>query len=185
MLRPFTHQESCSGNDVPITPHPLLTPQKRASEPIGVDWPLYEGLTCLPPSLDPPNNTTCTLGGMPSYVVNVTNVAQIQLAVNFARSLNLRLSIKNTGHDFNAKSSGGGSLSVWMHHLNDVQYLGAEFTLGEYTGPALKLGAGVEVLQVYEFADSLGLEVVGGIARVRSTAVNSSIRYVELTRFLL
>ena len=103
---------------------------------------------------------------MPSYVVNVTNVSQVQLAVNFARSLNLRLSVKNKGHDFNAKSSGAGSLSVWTHHLNEIQYLGPQFTLGSYTGPALKTGAGVEVLQAYEYADSLDLEVVGGIARV-------------------
>ena len=93
-------------------------------------------------------------------------MAQVQLAVNFARSFNLRLSVKNKGHDFNAKSVGAGSVSVWTHHLNSIQYLGPQFTLGSYTGPALKLGAGVEVLQVYEYANNLGLEVVGGIARV-------------------
>lgn len=103
---------------------------------------------------------------MPSYVVNVTNVAQIQLALNFARNLNLRLSVKNKGHDFNGKSIGAGSLSVWTQYLNDIEYLGPEFTLGSYKGPALKIGAGVEVLQTYEYADNLGLEVVGGIARV-------------------
>lgn len=105
---------------------------------------------------------------MPSYIVNVTNVAQIQLAFNFARSFNLRLSVKNKGHDFNAKNVGAGSLSIWTHYLNEVQYLGSQFTLGSYKGPALKIGAGVEVLQVYEYADNLGLEVVGGIARVRT-----------------
>jgi FAD binding domain len=96
----------------------------------------------------------------------VTTVAQVQLAINFARSLNLRLSVKNKGHDFNAKNTGAGSLSVWTHHLNDIEYLGSEFVLGSYKGPALKVGAGVEVLQVYEYADNLNLEVVGGIARV-------------------
>lgn len=103
---------------------------------------------------------------MPSYIVNVTNVAQIQLAVNFARNSNLRLSIKNQGHDFNAKNVGAGSLSVWTKHLNDIEYLGPEFSLGSFSGPALKIGAGVQMLQVYEYADSIGLDVVGGIARV-------------------
>jgi FAD/FMN-containing dehydrogenase len=103
---------------------------------------------------------------MPSYIVNVTNVAQIQLAVNFARSLNLRLSVKNQGHDFNSKSVGAGSISVWTSHLNHIQYLGPEFSIGSFKGPALKIGAGVETLQVYEYADGLGLEVVGGVARV-------------------
>lgn len=96
----------------------------------------------------------------------MTSVAQVQLAINFARSLNLRLSVKNTGHDFNAKSVGAGSLSVWTHHLNSIQYLGPNFALGSHAGPALKIGAGVEVLQAYEYADNLGLEVVGGIGRV-------------------
>jgi hypothetical protein len=92
---------------------------------------------------------------MPLYVVNVTNVAQVQLAVNLARSLNLRLSVKNKGHDFNAKSVAAGSLSVWTHHLNEIQYLGPKFSLGLYTGPALKIGAGVEVLQAYEYANTI------------------------------
>ncbi|KAK8068369.1 FAD-linked oxidoreductase sor8 [Apiospora saccharicola] len=34
--------------------------------------------------------------------------------------------------------------------------------VSEYTGPAVKLGAGVESLEAYKFADSYGLVVVGG-----------------------
>lgn len=49
------------------------------------------------------NDTTstdrCTLGGFPAYAVNISTAAQVQLAVNFARNLNLRLIIKNTGHE--------------------------------------------------------------------------------------
>lgn len=103
---------------------------------------------------------------MPSYIVNVTNVAQIQLAVNFARSLNLRLSVKGQGHDFNSKNIGAGSLSIWTVNLNDIEYLGPEYRIGNFSGPALKIGAGVRMLQVYEYANSIGLDVVGGIARV-------------------
>jgi hypothetical protein len=49
------------------------------------------------------NETTatseCTLGGFPEYAVNVSTAAQVQLAVNFARNLDIRLVIKNTGHE--------------------------------------------------------------------------------------
>lgn len=49
------------------------------------------------------NDTTkanqCTLGGFPNYAINVSTAAQVQLAVNFARNLNIRLTIKNTGHE--------------------------------------------------------------------------------------
>lgn len=119
----------------------------------------------MPPTLGR-TGADCTLGGLPSYVVKVTNVAQIQLAFNFARHLNLRVSVKNKGHDFNAKSVGAGSLSIWTHFLDTIQYLGPTFTSGSYTGPAFKIGAGVETMKVYEAADALDLVIVGGIARV-------------------
>jgi len=136
----------------------------RSSQATGTDWPLFEGVSCVPPSVAR-SNATCTQGGYPSYVVNVTNVAQIQLAVNFARNLNLRLTIKNKGHDFNAKSVGAGSLSVWTNNLDGMQYLGPHYASGSYSGPAIKIGAGAEVLQLYQYADSLGLSVVAGIGR--------------------
>ena len=52
-------------------------------------WP--QGNTC---PLEVKPNTTCTHGGFPEYVVNVTEVWQIQTAVNFARNKNIRLVIK-------------------------------------------------------------------------------------------
>ncbi|TPX14044.1 uncharacterized protein E0L32_000438 [Thyridium curvatum] len=132
-------------------------------EPTGLDWPLYEGVSCLPPSLTR-EGAKCTQGAYPSYVLKVTNVAQIQLALNFARNLNLRLIVKNKGHDFNGKSSGAGSLSIWTNSLNDIRYL-PSYKSKFYTGPALKIGSGVAAQDVFSFADSKGLDVVGGIAR--------------------
>lgn len=123
-------------------------------------------MSCLPPNLTRPD-ATCILGGLPSYVTNATDVEKIQLAVNFARNLNLRLVVKNKGHDFNAKSTGAGALTVWTTYLQDIVYLGEEYSYGTgHIGPAFKVGAGVEAIQVYEAADALGLQVVGGIARV-------------------
>lgn len=65
----------------------------------------------------------CTQGGFSVYVVNVTNVRQIQAAVNFARNTNLRLVIKNTGHDFNGRSTGAGALSIWTHWLKSFEFI--------------------------------------------------------------
>jgi len=50
-----------------------------------------QGNTCLV-ALNAQGN--CTQGGFPVYVVNATNVKQIQAAVNFARNKNLRLIVK-------------------------------------------------------------------------------------------
>jgi FAD/FMN-containing dehydrogenase len=131
-------------------------------DPASVGFPLYEGGTCLP--VNAPNGN-CTVGGYPAYVVNVTSVAQIQAAVNFARNANLRLVIKNKGHDYNAKSTGGGGLSVYTNHLRDMRHI-ANYSRGNYQGPAIKIGVGAEVYTVYQYADTLNLSVVGPLGRV-------------------
>ena len=135
-----------------------------ANNPTSTQWPLYQGLTCLPPSLRN-GSTTCTLGGYASYSIEVTNVAQIQLALNFARNLNLRLVVKNTGHDFADKSIGAGALSLWTHKLNDIKFY-PNYIYESYSGPAFKLGAGVETADVYLAAEQNGVTVVGGECRV-------------------
>jgi hypothetical protein len=127
-----------------------------------VNYPLYEGRTCHHGN-SPGGN--CTVGGYPTYAVNVSNVAQIQLAVNFARNANLRFVIKNKGHDFNAKSTGGGGLSVFTGYLRDIKFL-SNYSRASYRGPAFKIGTGVEVGTLYEEAERLGVSVVGGIGRV-------------------
>lgn len=175
----------------PPSPLLILCDTCRADQPTGVDWPINEGMSCLAPGLGDylsRENSTCTMGGLSQYIVNVTNgkgivhryilkhcwrinrstVAQIQLAINFARNQNLRLVVRNSGHDFNAKSTGAGALSVWTHYLNDIQFLGENYQSrnGLYSVPAFKVGAGVSVEQINEAADAQGLMVVGGIARV-------------------
>ncbi len=122
--------------------------------------PLYQGLTCLP-TTDP--NGQCTQGGYPTYVVNATNVAQIQLAVNFARTLNIRLVVKNTGHDFSGKSGGALALSIWTHNFKNIVYVPNYVDAGSgYKGKAFKVGAGVIAKDIYAAAKKQGLVVVGG-----------------------
>lgn len=71
------------------------------------------------------------------------------------------------GHDFNAKSTGAGALSIWTSHLQDIEYLGDEYAAPSgYKGPAFKLGAGATVGELYEAADENMVQVIGPIARV-------------------
>lgn len=127
-------------------------------------------MTCMPPSYSASflgNNVSCTVGGFPEYSINVTSVAQIQLAVNIARELNLRLVIKNTGHDFGAKSTGRGGLNIWTHHLKDSEFY-PEYKAENYTGPAFKLAAGIQVLDANRLAKEHGVTLVGGEGIVSS-----------------
>lgn len=116
----------------------------------------------MPPGLNYTN--TCEQGGYHVYTVNITNIAQIQSAVNFTRNLDLHLVIKNTGHDFDGKASGKGALSVWTHHLKDKTYFPIFKAANRYRGPAIKVGSGILVHEAYEYAKSLGGTVVGGEA---------------------
>ncbi|OQE42124.1 hypothetical protein PENCOP_c004G05671 [Penicillium coprophilum] len=139
-----------------------LNSDLHMTDPTSIMLPLYEGRSCLP---SPYSHTdSCTQGAYPTYAVNVSTVAQIQLAVNFARNLNLRLVVKNTGHDFNGKASGKGALSIWTHYLKDKEYLPNFKAANGYVGPAIKFGSGVQVWEAYEFAKTVGHSVVGGEA---------------------
>jgi len=138
-------------------------PRLHVSDPASNHFPIFQGLTCLPPSLR--DTGTCELGGYAAYSVRIQNVAQIQLAINFARNRNLRLVVKNTGHDFGDKSIGAGALSIWTHGLKDLQFF-ESYTFGSYSGPAFKLGAGVATEEVYLAAEQNNVTVVGGECRV-------------------
>lgn len=128
-------------------------------DPTSIMWPLFEGRTCLPPGFNVTD--TCTKGGYPEYAVNVSTVAEIQLAINFARNLDLRLVVKNTGHDFSGKSAGYGALSIWTHHLKSLEYL-PDYQDSIYSGPAVKMGAGIQAFEIYEFANANNFTAVGG-----------------------
>lgn len=132
-------------------------------DPIEVLSPIYQGLTCQPPSIY--NSGSCTLGGYPSYVIKAADVLDIQLGINFARNDYLRLVIKNTGHDFAGKSVGAGALSIWTHGLKDIQFFD-NYVDGTYNGPAVKAGAGVQAFDLYKAANDKGLVVVGGEGQV-------------------
>lgn len=147
-------------------------------------FPLWEGATCLPTADALTEN--CTLGAYPDYIVsavgtsrphesrksclpiisilqvNVTSVAQIQLAINFARNLNLRLIIKNTGHDFNGRSAGAGSLSLWTHGFKDLVYYD-NYQSEAYSGLAFKIGSGFQVFELYEAAEKYQVTAIGGL----------------------
>ena len=106
-------------------------------------------------------NRHCTLGGYPVYVLNARHARDIQAGVNFARNMNVRLVVKNTGHDFHGKSSGFGSLSIRTHQLKDIAII-EQYRSKKYTGPAIKAGSGVQGFEVYAAASKAGLVVVGG-----------------------
>ncbi|KAI7673542.1 FAD/FMN-containing isoamyl alcohol oxidase MreA [Hortaea werneckii] len=131
-----------------------------SDDPIEVMSPSQVGLTCQPPSLL--DTEGCTQGGYPSYTVKASRVDQIQLAVNFARNTGVRFVVKNTGHDFLGKSSGAGSLSVWMHGMKDMTFI-PNYSGSSWSGAAIKAGAGVQGFELYDFAHQNDATTIGGL----------------------
>ncbi|KAK3687157.1 hypothetical protein B0T22DRAFT_375436 [Podospora appendiculata] len=129
-------------------------------DPVTVRNQWREGNTCLA-SLNPTGN--CTQGGFPVYVVNATTVKQVQAAVNFARNKNLRLIIKNTGHDTSGRNVGAGSLGIWTHYLKSFEFT-PHYTQpgGNYRGAAARGGAGLQVADVMSYSRQLNITIPAG-----------------------
>ncbi len=61
---------------------------------------------------------------------------------------------------YNGKSTGPGSIGIWMHYLKDIELY--DYQSPHYTGKAMKMGAGVQGFEAYAAAHSQGLSVTGG-----------------------
>lgn len=125
----------------------------------------FSNATCSPfrgPTSSNPRdrNATCTLGGISSYAINIADASMIAEGINFARENNIRLVIKNTGHDLLGRSTGAGALALWTHNLKETSFF--EFSSDAYTGPAARIGAGVQVQELYEAATAAGFRATAG-----------------------
>ncbi|KAJ0365518.1 hypothetical protein COL154_004373 [Colletotrichum chrysophilum] len=134
-----------------------LTFKTSFQDPVNVMSPYWLNNTCSPYTSQ---NASCILGNIASYAINVSSVSDVVAGLEFARQNNVRLSIKNTGHDYIGRSNGEGSLALWTHNLKDITFF--NYSSAVYTGPAAKVSAGVQFFEAYAAAASHGLRVVGG-----------------------
>ncbi|MCJ1356498.1 MAG: hypothetical protein MMC33_006493 [Icmadophila ericetorum] len=107
-----------------------------------------------------PREWPCEMGNYVTYSLNVSESSQIVKGLAFAKEKNIRLVIRNTGHDYLGKSTGAGALAIWTHHLKDISIF--DYKDAYYQGKAMKMGAGVQGFEAYKSADCHGLAVVGG-----------------------
>ncbi|KAL4922897.1 hypothetical protein BDW62DRAFT_196904 [Aspergillus aurantiobrunneus] len=117
------------------------------------------------PDLITPVSQPCFQGSVPSKYVDARSVEDIQKTLAFARINNLRLVIKNTGHDYTGRSSGPDSLGLWTHHIQPPIRLEQDFIpegCSEVAGDGITFGAGQQFAGIYEFAREHDYRVVGG-----------------------
>lgn len=100
-------------------------------------------------------------------MVNATTPEHVQTTVRFAVKNNIRLNIKNTGHNHLGRSTAYGSLSIYTRNFQGIQwhddFKPQNCKAGNSTGQmAATIAAGVNDLTLYEETDKHGAVVVGG-----------------------
>jgi FAD/FMN-containing dehydrogenase len=113
-------------------------------------------------SCDPftPREAQCVLGSYVPYAVKASGETDYRATIAFATKHNIRLVIRNTGHDYMGKSTGAGALALWTHHIKDISI--QDYESPSYTGKAIKVGAGVQAGEAQTAANAHGLVVVEG-----------------------
>jgi FAD/FMN-containing dehydrogenase len=141
----------------------------QSSDPIGLSYPI--NITCAPVNASSGEEPgTCSIGRQPLYAVNATTETDIVAAVQFAARNNIRVVIKETGHDILGRSEGGSSLLIWTRYLrNGIEYLDSyqpscapTCNATAWTGSAININGGYTWSDVYPVAKANGKVVVGG-----------------------
>ena len=120
--------------------------------------PFFSNNSCNPFSA---RDEPCVFGTDVSYAVDARDAADYKATLDFTRRHNLRLVIRNSGHDYLGRSTGAGALGLWTRNIKDIEMF-PEYRSRGYDGPAMKLGAGVSIIEAFEAADANGVVVVGG-----------------------
>ncbi|KAF8554875.1 FAD-binding domain-containing protein [Imleria badia] len=112
----------------------------------------------------PVSGETCYQGTTPPISIAISSAQDASNTIKWATANNVKLTIKNTGHDYFGRSSGPSSLQVLTHGLNSITY-NAEFVPQGSSAtpvPALILGAGAQLSSIYEFAGQQNVSAVLG-----------------------
>ncbi|KAK8218771.1 hypothetical protein IWZ01DRAFT_463799 [Phyllosticta capitalensis] len=150
---PFYNQEECEY----LKEQWILSPVHETSS-TSVMAPWFQNASCDPFT---PRQQPCELGNYPIYSINVSSAHDVAAGLSFAREMNIRLVVRNTGHDFLGKSAGKGALSLWTGNMKSIEVI-KSYESTYYSGPALKMAAGVRGVDAYEAANANGLMLVGG-----------------------
>jgi hypothetical protein len=137
----------------------------QSNNPVGLSYPVNE--TCPPVNYTAGATPgTCSIGTNPRYAVNVTSVSYIATAIAFAEKYNLRIVIKDTGHDILGRSDGYGSLEIWIRHLRTGVTFEKSFSStcakSNWTGSSATIGGGYTWGDIYPLAKANNVIVVGG-----------------------
>lgn len=136
-----------------------------------LNWETCGQSSCILNSLDPslPVSGDCSLGRLSTYYVEAHTAEDIKKTLDFVRQYTIRLSIKNTGHDYFGRSNAANSLAIWTHNMKDTRFHKTFQPQGcktryENIG---EVGAGIQAEEAWTFFEPLGMLVtVGAVGSV-------------------
>ncbi|KAL8950369.1 MAG: hypothetical protein Q9222_003586 [Ikaeria aurantiellina] len=139
----------------------------QASTAIGLSYPTE---SCLIVNITAGQQPTqdCTIGDQPVYTINATKASEVATGIKFARRHNIRLVIRDTGHDILRRSTGYGSLQIWIKYLQKgIQFQETFASPGKcskssWKGSAFVIGGGYIWSDILGEAAQRGVVVVGG-----------------------
>lgn len=112
----------------------------------------------------------CEQGRLSLFSAQVRTAQHIQTVVKFAARYNIKLVIRNTGHDFLGRSSAPRSLQILTHLMKNIS-ISDEFvpTVPPGLSPpdgthAATVSAGVQLHEMYKSLGSRGVMAVGGFS---------------------
>lgn len=87
-----------------------------------------------------------------------------------ARANNVRLIVKNSGHDYVGRSAAPYALSIWVHHMKNTTLHMKSFSPKgcsnvTISGAAMTAGSGVQMYDAYAITGRVNHTVIGGNGR--------------------
>ncbi|KAK9848861.1 hypothetical protein MYU51_015131 [Penicillium brevicompactum] len=180
-ITPFAspcHDPTFDAADCAVVKNNTHSSSYRSSQPAALQWANWEAWPekqeeCF---VESSQATPCQQGRVSLLSVKAKSAKHVQEAVKFAARHNVKLVIKNSGHDFIGRSSAPNSLQIFTHELKEISIVD-EFVPtvpnGEDSPEGIKgvtLGAGVQLHEMYEYLAPHGLMVVGGTANTVGVA---------------
>ncbi|KAJ4362423.1 hypothetical protein N0V83_010516 [Neocucurbitaria cava] len=136
-----------------------------------LNWETCGQSQCFLNSYKPssPVSGSCSLGRLSTYHVQARNADDISKTLNFVREHGIRVSIKNTGHDYFGRSSAANSLAIWTHNMKETKYHKTFQPQGcktRYKNIG-EVSAGIQGQEAWKFFEPLGMLVtVGAVGSV-------------------
>ena len=134
-----------------------------------LDWETCGQSQCFLNSNEASSPGNCSLGRLSTYHVEARTADDISQTLDFVREHRIRLSIKNTGHDYFGRSNAANSLAIWTHNMKRAKYHKTFQPQGcktQYENIG-EIGAGVQAYEAVKFFEPLSMQVtVGAVGSV-------------------